>query len=338
MSNTQTLKCPSCGAYLVYDPEAGRFTCPFCSAAFTQAEVEQRTAKASAQQAAPHTHAYHCTNCGAELVTDETTAATFCYYCHNPVTLMDRVSDDFHPDGIIPFTLSRDQAQKKFKEYLSQKKFVRREFLSEDSLEKMTGVYYPYWVGTVDGHGNFQGEGTRVTTTPTTIITKYYDVHRTGTLHFQHLVRKALNKCDRKLSDGIHPYHFEKTKPFSTSYLSGFVAEMRDVEKHEVEADMVHEAHEQTDKLMRAGMSFDTLRGDTTFVKDRTDLRYLLLPAWVLTYWGDKPGTTYYYMMNGQGGEVCGKLPIRWGKLLGVAALAGGIVCGLLCMGGMLLW
>lgn len=43
-------------------------------------------------------------------------------------------------------------------------------------------------------------------------------------------------------------------------------------------------------------------------------------------------------MMNGQGGEVCGKLPIRWGKLLGVAALAGGIVCGLLCLGGMLLW
>lgn len=43
-------------------------------------------------------------------------------------------------------------------------------------------------------------------------------------------------------------------------------------------------------------------------------------------------------MMNAQTGTVCGKLPIRWGKLIGVAALAGAIVSGLLCAGGALLW
>ena len=30
---------------------------------------------------------YICPSCGAEVVTDATTAATFCYYCHNPVVL-----------------------------------------------------------------------------------------------------------------------------------------------------------------------------------------------------------------------------------------------------------
>ena len=30
--------------------------------------------------------------CGAEVVTDATTAATFCYYCHNPVVLSGKLS------------------------------------------------------------------------------------------------------------------------------------------------------------------------------------------------------------------------------------------------------
>ena len=30
---------------------------------------------------------YNCPSCGAEIVTDATTAATFCYYCHNPSCL-----------------------------------------------------------------------------------------------------------------------------------------------------------------------------------------------------------------------------------------------------------
>ena len=41
---------------------------------------------------------YTCPSCGAEIVTDSTTAATFCYYCHNPVVLSGRVSGEFLPD------------------------------------------------------------------------------------------------------------------------------------------------------------------------------------------------------------------------------------------------
>ena len=35
---------------------------------------------------------YICPSCGAEVVTDATTAATFCYYCHNPVVLAGKLS------------------------------------------------------------------------------------------------------------------------------------------------------------------------------------------------------------------------------------------------------
>ena len=42
---------------------------------------------------------YICPSCGAEVVTDATTAATFCYYCHNPVVLSGKLSGDPVCDG-----------------------------------------------------------------------------------------------------------------------------------------------------------------------------------------------------------------------------------------------
>lgn len=342
MTQAHTLKCPSCGAYLVYEPEKEKLVCPFCEAEFTQEQVEAQ--EAASQETAPegHTHTYHCSACGAELVTDDTTAATFCYYCHNPVTLVDRVSDAFHPDGIIPFAIDREGALKQFKTFLQKKWFVRRDFFSRDSLEKLTGVFYPYWMGELSGSGEFRGEGTRVSvaTTPKVdiITTRYYDVHRTGDIQYRQMMRKALEKADRKLSDGVHPYHYGGLRPFSTALLSGFMAHKRDVPEEAAQADMEQEAQQSAKQVMTQGLHYDTLQGSATFQTKEAHLRYLLLPAWALTYRNKQAGETYYYMMNGQTGSVCGKLPIHWGKLLGAAVAVGAAVCGLLCLGGALLW
>lgn len=342
MSQAHTLKCPACGAYLVYEPEKDKLVCPFCEAEFTQ---EQAEASWNAEPAAPaqgHTHEYHCASCGAELVTDDTTAATFCYYCHNPVTLMDRVSDEFHPDGMIPFAIDREGAVARFKTYLSKKWFVRREFFSQGSLEKLSGVFYPYWMGELSGEGDYQGEGTQVSVASTPkydiITTRYYDIHRSGKIQYRQMMRKALEKCDRKLSDGVHPYRFNALRPFSTALLSGYLAHKRDVSRETAQTDMEQEAQENVKRVMTQGLHYDTLHGSATFRTTEANLRYLLLPAWVLTFRNRQEDAAYYYMMNGQTGNVCGKLPIHWGKLLTVAALVGAAVCGLLCLGGALLW
>ena len=84
--------------------------------------------------------------------------------------------------------------------------------------------------------------------------------------------------------------------------------------------------------------TYTSLHGNTAFTPTGTSMRYLLLPCWVLTYRGDKPGTTFYFMMNGQNGKTCGRLPIRKGLLAGVAAAVGVAVAGLLMLGGVTLW
>ena len=81
-----TFKCPSCGAYLTFDPESQLWKCPFCSSSFAEGELlaKDEAFHQQAQQEKPETTpdgsqvVYRCPSCGSEIVTDETTVATQC--------------------------------------------------------------------------------------------------------------------------------------------------------------------------------------------------------------------------------------------------------------------
>ena len=110
MAEGITYLCPGCGAYLRYDGGQGKWVCDYCDSSYTKEELEQRGAKiensgytvssgdsgktenvdfACEENVAEgkdqeHLRAYSCPNCGAEIVTDDVTAATFCVFCGNP--------------------------------------------------------------------------------------------------------------------------------------------------------------------------------------------------------------------------------------------------------------
>lgn len=342
MSETMTFKCPCCGGYLEFDPSTQRFKCLYCGQVLSQAEAEEKSADRTADATRQRLRGYHCQNCGAEIVTDDTTAATRCYYCHSPVVLQDRLSEEFRPDGVIPFQLDKDAAEAQFMAHLRRKKFLDRNFFNGAQLEMFSGVYYPWWYADIDGEGVFDGEGTKKTihTTPREIITTthVFRVHREGKLSFRQMARKALHKADAKLSDGIHPYDVSGMKPYAGSYLSGFLAEKRDIPEAAAREAMVREATDYAQGMMQQRCDMDTLRGDTRFKPTAVRQKYVLLPAWVLTYRGGKDSEPYYYMMNGQTGRVCGRLPIDKKRLFAAAICAGAAVFLLLCGGGAFLW
>ena len=353
MSNVMTFKCPCCGGYLEFDPSLQKFKCLYCGQVLSEDDLrdqsEQRQAAAdAAQEANPEAEkdatlrTYQCQMCGAEIVTEETTAATRCYFCHSPVVLHDRLDEEFRPDGVIPFKLDKAEAEKQFMAYIKQKKFVDRSFFNDAQLEMFSGVYYPWWYADVEGEAEFEGEGTRVSVaqTPAHIVTttRVFRVHREGELSFRNLARKALLKADGKLSDGIHPYDVNGITPYASGYLSGFLAEKRDVTGEAAREDMLREAGHYAENLMKRNHPFNALSGETRFKARNVRMKYVLLPAWVLTYKGGRDGAPYYYMMNGQTGKVCGRLPIDRKRLLATALGVGIAVFMLLCGGGAFIW
>ena len=77
-----TYKCPACGSALSYDPQWEKFSCASCGSRYEEKELTHTVQ--DEPDALGSTMVYSCPSCGGEVVTEETTAAAFCYYCHNP--------------------------------------------------------------------------------------------------------------------------------------------------------------------------------------------------------------------------------------------------------------
>ena len=70
------------------------------TAGSTKDEIKKTTLSSENQNA--QYVSYLCQNCGAEIVAEEQTAATFCVYCGNAAILKNKLSGSFAPDKVIP--------------------------------------------------------------------------------------------------------------------------------------------------------------------------------------------------------------------------------------------
>ena len=358
-----SFKCPNCDGELIFDPESQQYKCEYCNSLFSQEELDAMKPATASEKQADHTGEvpeaedvaegqqesashqavqYSCPSCGAEIITDETTAATFCYYCHNPVVLGGKLAGEFLPEKVIPFEITREEAVKGFLEYTGKKKFVPKAFFQKKQIESMTGVYFPYWLYRVDLEGSMDAEAReiRVWRSGSTEYTqtKLYAVERDGDVTLRDLPENALGKANAKLASGVMPYRFEQMKDFHMGYLSGFQAERRDIACEAVQERMRRTMRESAERLMResiTGYDSVTVRS-VNFRPKKEDWSYVLLPVWTITYKG-RDGRIYYYSMNGQTGNVCGELPVDHRKLAVVSAVTALAVLVLGLIGGLIL-
>lgn len=362
-----TYKCPNCGGDLTFDPASGKYKCEYCLSSFTQEEAEKANPKAAealngeddaagAQEASDaqkessteetkgeteqgEAVVYTCPNCGAEIVTDATTAATYCFYCHNPVVLSGRLSGEYMPDFVLPFKISKEQAIEKFLSFARKKRFIPKDFFEKNQVQKMTGVYFPYWIYGGDFETDYIARGRKVRVWQTGDVeyteTSIYDVRREGEVRVDGLSRNALNKADRDLIECVQPYRLEEMQPFSMGYLSGFQAEKRDIEQAQIAPELKKELETMARGAMRneANEYLSLEQEKMKLSPKREDWRYVLFPVWTLTYPG-KDGKVYYYAMNGQTGTINGDFPFERKKALLTSVVSALFVLIFMLVGG----
>lgn len=331
------IKCPNCGAPLMFDPAAQKHVCEYCLSDFTKEEIEKTNALADESadtysvpnqelqdEFNQHTNLYICNSCGAEIISDENTAATFCCYCHNPVTLKGRLTGECRPELVIPFKHTRDQALEMYKEWCKKKWFLPNDYTSAQQLEKITGLYVPYWLAdcTVNAEMNAEAKiiHTRTSGNYRITNTKIYNVERAATMEYLGVPADASKKLDDKLMDSVEPFDYKAFVPFSMTYLSGFYADKYDVDKAEVLPRIRTRVEQGCQDILR-----NDVHGYTTVTPNfkrtqiiRTNWHYTMLPVWFMTY--KYNGKDYLFGMNGQTGKIVGMLPVSMPKLLGFAA------------------
>ena len=197
-------KCPNCGGELKFDPGKQQFGCEYCRSLFSEAEIKQVCKEneetdlsrspeelQQEQEFAEHSNLYECGSCGAQVVADDNTAAAFCYYCHNPVILKGRLSGEYKPGKVLPFKITKEEALHIFSGWCKKRWFLPRAFKEKQNLEKITGLYVPFWVADCNVHADLNAIGKQVKT------------WRSGDYRYTHTKEFAVRRMGQVGLDGI---------------------------------------------------------------------------------------------------------------------------------------
>ncbi|NLP17297.1 MAG: TFIIB-type zinc ribbon-containing protein [Clostridiales bacterium] len=348
-------KCSNCGADMEFDTASGMLKCSSCGrmdsieqmagqdelpggaqVSYNMDEDDKKAAESayeydyenSSDDDEPSRHItfregeakeYNCKNCGAVLITDIQTTATKCNYCGAGIVISERLSGILAPECVIPFTISKEQAQEAFKKWCRKGLLTPNDFRVADRIKDITGLYVPFWLYDLNGKGEVEATCTKVRTYSSGDWiykeTKYYHVYRKVDLNYLRVPCDASKKMDDTMMDRLEPYNYNNLKDFQMPYLAGYIAEKYDYDDDDLLPRVKNRVHSYVDSYIRSTISgYSSVhynRKDIRIIKKRSD--YALFPVWMVCY--DFRQAEHTFAMNGQTGKIVGKPPISAAKV-----------------------
>ena len=323
MGDMNHYKCPACGAPLVFDGGTGKLQCEFCGSSYEpKAFEEERKAQASASEEEAETSqwgveegmkAYSCPSCGAQVICDQTTAATSCPYCGNNAVIPRQFEGAMKPQYILPFKITKDQAIAALKEHYKGKILLPKAFKNQNQIKKIQGVYVPFWLFDRDTEGQASYEATRSSSHRDgdyiVTETRHYRISRAGGISFRKVPVDASSKMPDDYMDSIEPYNYGDLQEFSPVYMPGYLADQYDVEQKDASGRADLRCENSLESALR-----NTVTGYDTVITQGKNIQvtpkgasYAMLPVWLLsTRWHKN---SYLFAINGQTGKLVGNLP-----------------------------
>ncbi len=324
-------KCPCCNAGLSFSGTSQQLTCEYCgntfdleavrafneSAATTHSEEvcwEDSGHQQWAQDEQETLRMFQCPSCGGEILCEETTVASFCPYCDNPTILPSRVSGGLKPDTLLPFQTTKDDAKAAFLRLCKGKALLPKGFTREQRLERITGVYVPFWLYDceADFSGSYNATRVRVWSDSKYNYTKtsHYLLKREADAGFTGIPMDGSSKMDNTFMESIEPFDYSKLVDFNTAYLSGFLADKYDV-SWEMGEDRIRQrvSAAMDDQVQPSFFGYQAvIPASRQLQVKHSQARYALMPVWILNT--NYRGKLYTFAMNGQSGKMTGSLPI----------------------------
>ena len=349
--------CPKCGASdVVLITATAQLRCRYCRHEWTTQSLDEAmglstgigelkgTVRSTAAADIEDTDAIvtlKCTGCGAEVVinTDQNLKAR-CHWCKSVLSLNNRIANGAVPDGILPFTITKEQAMKSILNFvLERRTYASPVFQRTFVPANIMGVYLPYM--TVDGNVDAELEGVgeilissrRVNDHATEYTAASFNIVADISLAVDDLIVETSSSkvnihseiSTNNVINALLPFDVKNIVRFDANYLGDeFTSERRDMDIDE--AEMFAANHFLT---IARGATNPSLRKYTRGVRwDKERLRIegsrwtaVLLPVWLYGFVEVRKGRqiTHFIAVNGRNGFTMGSVPINWGKVHAVA-------------------
>ena len=327
-------KCPHCGGELDYLPGTEIIKCEYCGSEFsaselieekevTAAEYQEKQADEQKNERGEKTieaTIFTCPQCGGEIYSLDQSAVTFCSYCGSQVTLQSRLSRIRKPDVVIPFKLTAEQGMQEYFRKVKHSLFVPSEMKKDSEVEKLRGIYMPYWVYNVKAPEKIKVSSSVEHRTVNYIVKDHYATTITAEGTIDGIAYDAASAFSDELSGGIAPYDFRDAKEFAPGYFSSFYADEGDVESYlykdeafNVAADAYAENVYHPD-MKKYGLDKQKIAKE--FISGGVERKLGYYPVWFLANKNKKGNRVSYATINGQTGKAAVDLPVDFTKYL----------------------
>lgn len=287
---------------------------------------------------APHSPALEisCTTCGARVVVEENLRTAECPYCASP-HVVERPPQTGRPDPVfvLAFTLDREAATSIVKSWIKARGPFVQSGLKKGVLERTRGVYLPSYLYGARAHADYTakiGENYTVTVTYTTTDSKGRTVTRTRTEtrtewrdlsgRYERYVTDTLVTASKGIGnaelESVEPFDLRALRRYRSDLLAGWIAEEPSLAGEECRRTAQSEMREDIGLDLAAFMPGDSstnIRADVTFSDEVSHL--VLLPVWVFALRFSADKDPIRILINGQNGQVGGRLPTSWAKIGG---------------------
>ncbi len=337
--DTHKYDCPSCGGNLSFDIGTQSLICPYCSSnvqiEFKDEEILEYDIESAMRNATTdwgdEQRTIKCENCGAETLVDAKNTAEFCAFCGSSHILKSDGENTIVPESLIPFKITKENAQKQFKKWISNRCFAPRALKHQYKSDKLSGVYIPFWTYDASTYSSYSAQrgtyyyvdvtewveqdGERKQVTKKERRTRWEYTAGDFSKDFDDILIPASKQVKEKLLKRVEPFNLKELVKYQPHYISGFISERYSVD---VDAGW-NSAQLEIKSDLRNGIT-RKIKGDV--VKDLKisthyediKFKHVLLPIWISAYkFKDK---NYKFLINGQTGEVQGESPVSALKIL----------------------
>jgi DNA-directed RNA polymerase subunit RPC12/RpoP len=282
-----------------------------------------------------------CEACGATLRVEEHQRTARCPYCDSP-KVVERPPSPDRPDPrfVVPFVVTERGALDGVKGWLKRAGLFARSDFKRASVKKTRAVYLPAWLYGAVAESDYQAEiGENYTTTETyhangrtqtrTVTkTEWRTLRGRRTAYLRDVIVSASKGLPNEELESVEPFELGALHRYAPALISGWPAEEPSLSlddcRRAARAEGVDSVGAELARFM-PGDSSRNIRHSTRLIDEVTDL--VLLPLWVFSarYAEDKPPVRV--LVNGQTGEVSGRVPISWVKVT-IAVVLGIAVVG----------
>jgi hypothetical protein len=288
-----------------------------------------------------------CSECGAMVEFADGITATKCSFCGSPSVLVNEARRDLlQPESVLPFAVDKPQALASFKKWLGGLWFRPSDLSDGASVSEVRGVYVPYWTFDARVHTQWSAERGWAYNAEES----YVDANQNTQVRTVRKIRWepasgwrddayddqlvcASKGLPEDLARRVSKFDTKKLVPFTPEVLAGFSAESYAIDLAAAWTTAQADIGREQERRAKRDIGGDEQRNlVASHGFSGVTFKHTLLPVWIAAF--RYHGDVFRFLVNGQTGEVSGKAPVSWTKiLLFVAVLVGIIVLLVVLLG-----